>query len=175
MMETQLSNPSLHRLQSVLEAEIGLYEQAGTRLQEKQAAIITMKQDQLVNIDRELAVLQKKAAQLEASRHEVLAEMGYENGTLSQLIEKVACPEQAGILMRIRDRLHRAVDDADRQNRNSRELLNLSIHYVQDTVNTVVGLLNPEGAAYNAQGGKAQNKDTRHITAPLNSTINHSA
>ena len=172
---TSLANHPLATLLTVLDEETTQYETVVQKLREKQDILIANKPKLLGRIDQELMALSRKAAQTEGKRRTLMSELGYPNHTLSQLIETLE-PKAATIFSRSRDRLMRAALDARQQNGDTQDLLNLSLQWIQDTVELIASVLSPEAASYTAQGNKAGGKNKGQGTPPtLQSTVNHSA
>jgi chromosome segregation ATPase len=167
-----------HRLVALLhllDDETHQYESAVHKLREKQDILIAGKPKLLGRIDQELMAISHKATQLEKKRMALMAELGHPNQTLTQLIETLE-PKAASAFMAGKDRLLRAAQDAHRQNHDTQDLLNLSLQWIQDTVELISSVLNPEASSYTAQGSKSGAKSNPNATPnALQSTVNHSA
>ncbi len=175
---SQNTSPATHQLVSLLntlDEETAQYEAVVQKLREKQDILIAGKPKLLGRIDQELMAISRKAAQTEQKRMTLMAALGHPNHTLSQLIETLE-PKAASEFSRSRDQLMRAALDARQQNQDTQDLLNLSLQWIQDTVELIANVLTPEAASYTAQGNKAGGKHKGQSTpAALQSTVNHSA
>jgi hypothetical protein len=100
--------------------------------------------------------------------------MGYAQCPLSQFIAQLN-PVQKAPLNRCRERLLRAIQDVDRLNRDTRDLLDLSLNWIRDTVEVIVNAITPEGASYTAQGSKTNAHNPAAAIAPVQSTVIRSA
>lgn len=167
-------NPdTLNRLQALLEEEIGHYRLAAEKLAVKREILVTNQPQKLLGIDQELLALSRKAAQYEKQRTQLMHELGAPNTRLEVLIHQLE-PQYAGQFLRTRDRLIRAVADMERLNQENRDLLSLSLKWIQETVEIIGNVLVPEAASYDAQGGKHKTRKT-NASDPIQSTVNHSA
>lgn len=169
-------NPELNRLHNILEEEIHCYETAASRMADKKDCLLSGNTEQLMNVDKELLNLSQKATQLEKTRLGVIQEMGYGEVTLEKLINKID-PLQARIFHQTRQRLLRAVTDVDRLNKNNRDLLDLSLKWVEESVELIANLLTPEGASYDASGAKTKKPGSKPNatrptpSSPIQSTV----
>ena len=161
-------------LLNLLEEETRQYEAASKKLLEKQDILITGKPKKLPKLDQELTAISHKTKQLEKQRLAIMAELGKPNHTLSQLIETLE-PKAAAAFIPCRDRLLHAAQDAKRKNQDTRDLLQLSLQWIQDTVELIAKVLTPEASSYSAKGNKAGTKHHQASTQLTQSTINHSA
>lgn len=164
----------LEMLQHVLEEEIHQYEAIIEKLNCKQAVLVEGKPQTLNQIDQELMALSRNALKLEKQRLSLMARMGYPKCSLSAFIAQLQ-PDQAAALNRRRERLLRAVNDMHRLNQDTSDLLDLSIQWIQETVELIAGALAPEGSSYTAHGNKPHAQNPGTGTAPGQSTIIRSA
>jgi len=169
------SHQKLAALLHLLEEETRQYEAASAKLREKQDILISGKPKKLPRLDQELTAISHKTRQLEQQRLSLMAELGHPNQNLSHLIADLE-PQAAATLTPPRDRLVKAVQETTRLNQDTRDLLQLSMQWIQDTVELIANVLTPEAASYNAQGNKAGGaKHKANPSDPGQSTINHSA
>jgi len=160
-------------LLNLLEDETRQYEAVTSKLQDKQEILIANQPKKLHRVDQELTVISQKTKNLEKQRLELLKDLGYPNHTLSQFIEQLE-PTAASTFIPCQNRLIRAAEDVRRMNQDTRDLLQLSLQWIQDTVELIASVITPEAASYTAQGGKTGQKQSVQSSA-LQSTINHSA
>lgn len=174
MTQTALDTHLLDRLHDTLKQEIAQYHQAVDALQRKKSALVSRKPQQLIPVDRELMAILRKSGQLEAQRQELMTALGHPDGRLEALMERMnqACPNEVSRFQDVRQRLLRTIEDVGELNRESRSLLDLSLNWVQETVELIAAAVSPEGASYDAHGGKKKGKNKQ---PPIQSTINHSA
>jgi chromosome segregation ATPase len=168
-------NPALlERLWQTLELETEQYRQAVDALQRKKNALVSRKPQTLLPIDRELMAISRKAAQIGQERQCLMNELGHSEGRLEALIEQVRQyhPEAVGKIRDARQRLLGVIEEMGRLNQESRSLLDLSLKWIQETVDLITSAISPEAACYNAQGGK---KKASGAPPPIQSTVNHSA
>jgi hypothetical protein len=161
-------------LLNLLEEETRQYEAVSAKLREKQDILVANTPKKLPRLDQELTAIGHKARQLEQQRQGLMGDMGYPNHTLSQLIGEMD-PQTAATFIPCRDRLRHAAHEAKRLNQDTRDLLELSMQWIQDTVELIANALTPEASSYNAQGNKAGTRNSTAQTTPVQSTINHSA
>ncbi len=170
----QIGNEQLNLLHGILAEEIYQYEAVSERLTHKSQVLAANKPKQLAQLDRELLALSRKATQLEQERQRTMAKMGCPNWSLTELIAHLP-PQQASRFTQSRERLRQAVKNTAALNRDNRDLLDLSLKWIQETVDIISSALAPEGASYTAQGGKNTPHNTSKAASPLQSTISHSA
>ncbi len=170
----QIGNEQLNMLHGILAEEICQYEAVSERLTRKSQVLAANKPKQLAQIDRELLALSRKATQLEQERQRTMTQIGCPNWSLTELIAHLP-PKQASRFTQSRERLRQAVQNTADLNRDNRDLLDLSLRWIQETVEIIANALAPEGASYTAQGGKNSTHNTSQAASPLQSTISHSA
>lgn len=158
----------------VLENETRQLEAAREQLNLKRQILVSGQPQKLVSIDRELTALGKKSGELAKEREVLTRQLGWEKQTLKSLIPQMPAQFEPRFTL-TRDRLHRAAMDVERLNRENRDLLNLSLKWVRDTVEVIAAAMNPEGASYTAQGGKKLKQNTPNDQAPTQSTVIRSA
>lgn len=149
------TNPpeSLEDLHQLLEEEIECYGDLEQHLLEKRDLVISGALDPLAHLDQKLLALNKRAQQLEEKRKILLSGMNRQGQTLQQVIQGIPV-ERRKPLSDSRERLARVVRHVAELNRRNNDLLQLSIQWVNATVETMANLLVPEGAAYTAQGNR---------------------
>lgn len=169
-------NPNqLDALQATLQEEICQHQLAGEKLQEKQACLLANRPQELLRLDQELMQLARKTARLEAQRMQQLQALGHPQATLRQFIETLE-PGRAQPFIDARRRLIRAVDEVARLNQHNRELIDLSLKWIQDSVEVIAGILTPEAASYDARGGMTKSKGKQvHDHTPVQSTVTREA
>jgi len=173
--ESQNRHQQLVALLNLLEEETRQYEAASVKLREKQDVLIANTPKKLPRLDQELTAISHKTRQLEQQRLSLMSELGHPNQTLSQFITALD-PQTAATFIPSRDRLLKTAQETTRLNQDTRDLLQLSMQWIQDTVELIANVLTPEAASYNAQGNKASgSKHKANPTGPAQSTINHSA
>jgi hypothetical protein len=173
MQRAQLNRTTLDALHGVLEEEIRQYEAAVQVLTRKKEVLVSGKPQSLGQIDRELLALSQKAGQLEKQRQLIMQSTGCADLTLEKLMLQME-PGDVRIFSVTRERLRRVMQDAARLNQESRDLLDLALHWIQDTVELIADALTPDATSYDAQGSKVR----RAGAAPsgeTQSTITHSA
>ncbi len=171
-----LKNPEqLALLLENLTLEIQHLEAVQEHLTRKQQALVSGQPQALAPIDQQLLTLSKKALGLNKQRDQLLTQMGCPGTPLKKLINHMP-GEYVPRFRAVRDQLYRAASDVERLNRENRDLLALSLHWVKDTVEIIMGAMNPEAASYTAQGAKKAkpNGPMPNSVAPQ-STITHSA
>lgn len=174
MTQTPFDSAQLNQLHQLLESEIEQYQQAVEALRRKKAALVTRKPQALLPVDRELMAISRKSKQLEEQRQSIMTELGHPDGRLEKLIEQMNLvnPENVSQFQDVRQRLLRTIEDVGQLNQESRGLLDLSLRWIQETVDIITAAISPEGASYNAQGGKQKGQNHQ---PPIQSTISHSA
>jgi malonyl CoA-acyl carrier protein transacylase len=170
-----LNSPEqLTTLLHLLESETRQLEAAREQLNLKRQILVSGQPQGLVAIDRELLALSKKANELSRERETLTQQMGWGQQTLKSRIPTM--PAQfAPLFIHARDRLRRTAMDVQRLNQENQDLLNLSLKWVQDTVEVIASALNPEGASYTAQGSKKSKQIITHDQTAGQSTVIHSA
>jgi flagellar biosynthesis/type III secretory pathway chaperone len=160
-------------LVGILQQESQQLEAARHQLQLKQQALVSGAMDQLPRIDRELVAIGKQCATLSRKREALSHQSGWGQQPLKQIIAQLPA-QYVPRLTRLREQLKRLAQDVEQSNRETRDLLSLSLQWTQDTITVVRSALNPDAASYNAQGEK-QAKANHHPASALQSTISHSA
>ncbi len=175
MQARQPDDNQLSRLQATLQEEIRQHQLTGEKLVEKKACLLANRPQELARLDQELMLLARKTAQLEVQRMQQLQGMGYPQATLRQFIETLD-PRRARPFVDARQRLIRAVDEVARLNQHNRELIDLSLKWIQESVEVIASILTPEAASYSANGLKPKSKG-KTITdhTPVQSTVAHDA
>lgn len=163
----------LMALLNLLEEEARQYEAVCHKLQEKQDVLITGKPKKLPRLDQELTAITHKAKQLEKQRMGLMSELGHHQKPLTQLIETLE-PKAASEFRKCQTHLVQAVQNSRRMNQDTRDLLQLSLQWIQATVELIASVITPEAASYSASGNKSGHKKT-NATAPVQSTVSHSA
>ncbi len=158
---------------SILQQESQQLEAARQQLQLKQQALVSGAIDQLPPIDRQLSAIGKQCATLSRNRDELARQSGWGQRPLKQIIAELPA-QYVPRLSQLREQLTRLARDVEQSNRETRDLLTLSLKWTQDTIAVVRGALNPDAASYNAHGEK-QAKAGHHTGGALQSTISHSA
>lgn len=171
MSQVNLDSTQLDQLHELLEAQIAQYQLAVNTLQQKKEALVSGKPQSLLQIDRQLLTISRKTAQMEKQREEKMLALGYPNGRLEYLITQMD-RNSAKRFQNTRTRLLCTAEDVNRLNRESRGLLDLSLAWIQETVEIITAAISPEGASYTAQGSKPGQSTEQ---APIQSTVNHSA
>ena len=174
---THSTSQNMLALIRLLEEETRQYEHLRHKLYEKQNILIAGKPGKLTAIDRELTSVGQKAKTLEKQRLELMNKLGQPENTLSQFIHKLEShqPKAAADLRRCRERLLSTVHDTQRANRDTQDLLNLSLQWIHDTVELIASVLTPEAASYTAKGQKLAQSKSPGTSIPAQSTVNHSA
>jgi len=183
---------ALAALREVLTEEIRQTEAIVAVLEEKRRILVSGKPPHgLLEVDRALVSFAQRSAQLEACRRELICALsGFvpagvqgpvataaSEPTLGSLIS-VLPPENRAEFTRLRDQLLRAAHDVECLNRNNRELLNMALRWIHDTVETIAAALTPEAATYDARARKRNFGNTGAAAPPgalPQSTISHSA
>lgn len=158
---------------NILQQESHQLEAARHQLQLKQQALVTGAIEQLPTIDRELSGIGKQCATLSKKRNELSQNSGWGQRPLKQIIAELPA-HYAPRLTQLREQLKRLALDVEEANRETRDLLALSIQWAQDTIAVVRSALNPDAASYNAHGEK-QAKGSHQPASTPQSTISHSA
>lgn len=171
---TANTNDCLNILHGILEDEIRQYEAAAEKLTRKNEMLATGKPEGLGKLDRELLTLSQKAAQLEQDRRAIMAKLGHANQTLSDLIPTLPA-QQIPRFAHSRERLISAITTADSLNRDNRDLLTISLHWLQETIEIIANAITPEAASYTAQGAKNTAQPNSNAATLPQSTVNHSA
>ncbi len=166
------ANPNLDALHGILEEETRQYELVAEKLTRKKESLVANKPQLLTQVDQELITLTQKATSLGKQRTALMRELGYAELTLEKMIQTLD-PIYASRFIHVRNRLMRAAQDVERLNRDTRDLLDIALNWIQETVEIIANALTPEASSYNAKGGKAKNGSDAPAV-PIQSTINHS-
>ena len=170
---TYPSQDQLNTLHATLKEEAAQYELAANKLVEKKCILLSNDPAGLPRLDQELLLLAQKTRQLERSRIEQMRDLGHGDLSLRQFIGTLD-PRRGKPFLDARTRLLKAVDEVSTLNRHNKELIQLSMQWIQDSVEVIAGLITPEGASYNAQGNKSRQPGQVHEPAPQ-STVIHDA
>lgn len=154
-----LAEADVSGIEALLKQQTETYRQVVAVMQEKRDAIIACDHQKLTQADQTLVTLGHRSLQLEKERLDRLAEMGLPESTLSQLLSVVRAqnaqtgkPLPVEPLTLARQQLNQVIEDVKRQNDQNRRLLDLSIQWIEKTVEVIARAIAPEGAAYNQQG-----------------------
>lgn len=173
--QSLLNQPeTLSALLAVLEQETRQLEATCDQLNIKRQILVAGKPDELLAIDRELLTLGKKATELAREREQLTLTLGCQQETLKSMITRMPAQFVPRFMM-TRNQLQRAALDMTRLNREVQDLLNLSLKWVQDTVDVIASAMNPEGSSYTPKGSKTNRQATPHHPTPSQSTIIHDA
>lgn len=171
MLQNHFDSNQIDQLHQILELEVEQYQQAVNALQRKKAALVSRKPQNLIPVDRELMAINRKGKQLEQQRQSLMTALGQPDGRLEKMIAQMD-PANANRFQNTRQRLLRTIEDVKHLNGESRSLLTLSLHWIQETVDIITAAISPEGASYNAQGEKR--KGSENPPPIIQSTISHS-
>jgi flagellar biosynthesis/type III secretory pathway chaperone len=166
--ETQINPSQLNALRDLLAQETETYALVADCMKQKKDLLVTGRYHDLPRVDQELIALGQKSTHLEAQRIDLMSSMGYSNITLNQFTGYLS-PNQAKPFLDARQKLLRVVEEVRELNKHNRKLLNLSIQWVQDTVETIAKAVAPETASYNAQGKRGSSNDKPAL--PIQSTV----
>ena len=161
-------------LHGILEDEIRQYTAAADKMIRKNEMLAAGQPQGLGKLDRELLTLSQKAAQLEKDRRALMTRMGHDGQTLSDLIPTLP-QQEIPRFTDCRERLISAIKTADSLNRDNRDLLTISLQWLQDTIEIIANAITPEAASYTAQGTKNTAQPAANPATLPQSTINHSA
>ena len=104
----------------------------------------------------------------------LLVHMGQENKTLKEFIDCLD-PSNMKPFHEARQRLTRAVENIRDLNRQNHNLLDLSLKWIEGSVQMIAQLLSPEGASYGAKGEKKARMAQGEQGLTPRSTIEHQA
>ena len=167
-------NQKLTELKGILSQEIQSYEALEKMMTHKKALLIAGKAEELSRLDQDLLRITQKVTELEQKRMTLLVQMGHQNQTLHEFIRTLDIQDSRNF-MEARQRLVRVVDNVKTLNETNRTLLDLSLKWIESSVEVIASLLVPEGASYTQKGGKPQGKQQGTVTTMISSTIEHSA
>lgn len=148
-------NPEIETLKTILTHQEAIYADVEDRIQQKRKVLIEGDVHQLAGIDQELATLGQQVTRLEQERLELLTRMGYADKPLSEVIARLPV-EEASHLRELRIRLRARIDNVRTANDQARSLLDLSIKWIEDTVEVIAKAVMPEATSYGQQNGKCQ-------------------
>jgi hypothetical protein len=125
--------------------------------------------------DRALLSLNQRAKQIDRNRHRIQIEMGCGDFNLSQLIDTIqdSFRAMARKLSILRDRLQCALRESSQLNSEIKELLELSLGWVRETVEIITTAYSPEGSSYGVYATKPTKQESSPPTG-LRSTVSHS-
>ncbi len=146
----------LDQLRALLEKETETYSKVEDALKEKKTILVEGKYKDLPTLDQRLIALGQKSTHLETARLELMQTMGYENHTLASFIDRLH-PTQIKPMLDARKNLLRVVGDVQTLNQQTKNLLDMSIQWVEDTVGVIADAVAPEQATYSAQGQRKSN------------------
>ncbi len=152
-------------LQCLLNKQADIYSEIEEKMVQKQHVLVEGNPDKLVSTDQVLTGLAQKIARLEEERIALLIKMGHPNESLKEVIETLPSGE-AESLSQCRNRLVKGIERVKGENDKARSLLNLSIRWVEDTVELIANALAPEAGSYNASGVK-NNRAIQEASGPL--------
>ncbi len=162
---SQILENQLTMLQGLLDKQADVYSKVEEQMIEKQMVLIEGDPEKLSNVDQGLMGLSQQLTRLEDERIELLITMGYGDKSLKEVIQELP-PKRSGNLRTIRNRLLKLIQNVQVENDKTQALLNLSIQWVEGTVELIANALVPEAGSYNAQGSK-NNRVIQEATGPL--------
>jgi len=154
-----------NRLYHILEDESEQYRHSVSLLEQKKTALVHRDMNTLHSVDQALLTLVHRVRQLEKARTGLIQELCSEMPRLELLIQTMP-PEESSRFTLIRQRLLRYMNDAGALNKENKSLLDLSIHWIQETVAILAAALNPSASSYGARSARKPNGDM-----PPSSTI----
>ncbi|MBY0402758.1 MAG: flagellar protein FlgN, partial [Cyanobacteria bacterium] len=140
----------------------------------KKEAIVHGDIETLSRVDQELVRLYQQNSELEHQRLSLMIQMGYQHKTLNEFI---GCLEgnHAQIFKESRIKLNRVLENVKDLNQQNQGLLQLSLKWIENSVETIARLLTPETVAYSSKGDKHGLFSKGENTTITQSTIEHSA
>ncbi len=165
MMNTQ----QIKELEQILRQQIDVNRIIVDKMNHKKGILITGTIDQLPAVDQELIALGQKVANLEQKRIELMVSAGHQDKPLQEVIESLDI-QYARALLPLRTELNRVLGDVQALNRNNEQLLELSRQWISETFGLLKNLMTPEGASYDATGGKKAGT-TESVMGEIQSTI----
>ncbi len=152
-------------LQNLLNQQAEVYSDVEKQMIQKQHILIEGDPNKLASVDQTLAILGQRLTQLENQRIELLEAMGHQDKTLNEVLQTLP-QHQTKTLRESRSHLIRSIKNIKIENDKTRSLLNLSIRWVEETVELIANALVPEAGTYNATGVKS-NRTINETTGPL--------
>lgn len=164
-------NQELELLKSILDQEIESYGEVEQKMAEKNQVLIRGNASELSRLDRELIALNQRTIELEKQRIALMMNMGKPNHSLQDFINSLEI-HKAAPLIEARQRLHRVIDNVRDLNSQNKRLLEISLKWIETSVEAIAQMLTPQGASYDGKGDKNNRKTSTNLGQ---STINHSA
>lgn len=160
-----LKDQQLKDLEDILARQTLTYQRVAEAMDQKRRILVSGQFNHLLTVDQQLGQLAQETLNLENQRLSVMTQAGIENATLGGLITEIRAKqiqtESEYPVTRLEDarrQLNQVIQDVQALNVNNQKLLNLSLHWVEDTVRVVTNAVRPEGASYDAQGTKIKNR-----------------
>lgn len=172
--KTVPNREGLEKLKALLDQEIMSYTQVEERLVEKNDCIIQGNTAGLEKADQAINALNHRLQELERNRLNLMIEMGQEKQSLKELINCID-DERAKPLNTARENLCTVVDSVQDLNQTSQSLLDLSLKWVDSSVDMITKLLMPETTAYTATGAKSTARQLPEQVNIIRSTVEHEA
>ncbi len=167
-------NEQIEMLKTILTHQEAVYADVEDRIHQKRRVLIEGDVHRLAGIDQELATLAQQVTRLEQERMGLLTRMGYADQPLSEVISRLPV-EEAAHLRDLRTRLRARIDNIRTANDQARSLLDLSIKWIEDTVEIIAKVVMPEAASYGNQNGKCQPGKAPDGGSIISSTVQHNA
>lgn len=164
-------NQELELLKRILDQEIESYGQVEQKMAEKNQVLIRGNASELSRLDRELIALNQRTIELEKQRISLMMNMGKQNYSLQEFINSLDI-HKAAPLIEARQRLNRVIGNVRDLNSQNKRLLEISLKWIETSVETIAQMLTPQGASYDGKGDKSHRKSATNLGQ---STINHSA
>ncbi|MBX2859616.1 MAG: flagellar protein FlgN [Vampirovibrio sp.] len=161
-------------LKQLLEQQVDLSNQVEAKMLDRKAAIIVGDPQPLGALDEELLTLGRQLEQIEKKRQALMVEMGVESDRLTDVIDTLP-PADVAVFQQLHKKLKTVTQNIQEINQSSKTLLELSLKYIEQTVQIIADALLPEGAGYTQTGGKTDAQDTSGVLGQSKSTIEHSA
>lgn len=158
----------IQELKTLLEKETQTYQQMAKTMMDKKTLLIKGQYKNLGPIDQTLASLGNQSVQIEARRLNLMTDIGHQDKTLEELI-KAMPSTHAQDFIPLRKQLIHVVRDVQEMNQQNNRLIELSIKWIEDTVDTIAKAVTPQGATYNAKGQQTVKKG--NATLPVQSTV----
>lgn len=176
-MTITLYDQQLSELESVLARQTETYQLVAQAMGEKCRVLVEGDYQGLMAIDQNLGRLGQETLTLESQRLQLMESAGLKNATLGGLITQIRSQEvqtennyPVARLEDARRQLNQVIQDVQALNVNNQKLLNLSLHWIEDTVKVITNAVRPEGASYNATGAKLKSKNP-YTTMPQSTFV----
>jgi hypothetical protein len=165
-----------NRMLNLMETETTCYQKMRDLLIEKKEILLANQPEQLAPIDRQLLQINRQVVLLDKERNELRHQLGFPDyQTLFMALAANISAKETRYMQQARHQLMTSTKEASQLNQEIKQLLKISFQWVQNTIETIVQAVTPEGCSSYTETGNKTSSEAKAGIMLSGSTINHSA